>query len=80
MEKLWWLKKINKHIMIVLLCVASVSPILIYPIMCTSWPISTKICASIGIVISSLMIIGFIGEKAENKVWTKKNMKYENVL
>ena len=68
MGKLGWLKKINKHVMIGLLCVASVSPILIYPVMCTSWQINTKICVSIGIVISSLMIIGFIGEKVENKV------------
>ena len=68
MEKLWWLKKINKHVMIGLLCVASVSPILIYPVMCTSWHISTKICVSIGIVIYNLMIIGFIGEKAGNKL------------
>lgn len=69
MEKLGWIK----NIMIGLLCIASVSPILIYPVMCTSWQISTKICVSFGIVISSLMIIGFIGEKAENKVWTKNN-------
>jgi predicted membrane channel-forming protein YqfA (hemolysin III family) len=68
MGKLWWLKKINKHMMIVLLLVASVSPILIYPVMCTSWQIDTKICASIGIVIINLMIIGFIGEKVKNKL------------
>ena len=68
MGKLWWLKKINKHMMIVLLCVASVSPILIHPVMCTSWRIGTKICASIGIVISGLIIIGFIGEKVGNKL------------
>lgn len=68
MGKLWWPKKINKHMMIVLLCVASVSPILIHPVMCTSWKISTKICASIGIVVSGLIIIGFIGEKVGNKL------------